>query len=894
MASPLIRSSIPSVSIFTILLVVETSFAADVPMVDDVEAQPLVSQTTRLRQALDVLGAPLDRDAARSLDALASETDPARIVKGVQGALDPLCVAVFRILEDGRVDASAVPEKLTLDEHARRAFLVKVINQAELEGFFRVESPNAGDLPGASAADVSRRWLEVAAPSMRPLEPILSGLGVEYRVIEIESASAGDRVAELVFGFDRWARSKSVPDRNGSTLALWTFDETVEGFSAIHQSVVTAADGVLVVRSNGGDPYIGVDVAAGPGAYRLRFSARGDCSGSGQLFWSTRRQPVPGGDRARHWELRGGSKAFREYEIDFESRSDLVSLRIDPCSAAGVVEFDWIHLERRGAGDSSRARVEIACTTRPATPVTFSVEDEHGRPAIASFEIRDESGAVHPAAMKRLAPDFFFQPQIYRGSGEVLRLPKGTYTVNCSRGPESIPEQQSITVGDEPTTIRYKVRRWIDPAASGWFSGDHHIHAAGCRHYERPTEGVFPQDMARHIQGEDLKVGANLTWGPCFDFQKRFFTGKLDDASVYPYLLRYDVEVSGFGSHRTGHLCLLRLREQIYPGGESKDHWPTLGLETLRWAKRQGAICGPAHSGIGIQSGSIGRVDSGRDGPGGLPSYEIPRYDGIGANEYIVDITHEVPGPDDKLVPAIDFISTMDTDRRAELNMWYHTLNVGYRVRASGETDFPCISGDRVGMGRVYVEIDGALDYDRWCEGIQKGRSYVSDGTAHILGFRIEARGDPSRSVRVGHEASELRFPSAAAISARATVAVRAPGAGEIDVELVVGSYPVARQKVPSDGRAVEVAFDVDVPRSTWVALRVFPRAHTNPVFILVGERPIRVSRASAEWCLRGVDQCWKEKERFYDADEIDAARAAYEHARAEYRRIIEESETGT
>ena len=27
----------------------------------------------------------------------------------------------------------------------------------------------------------------------------------------------------------------------------------------------------------------------------------------------------------------------------------------------------------------------------------------------------------------------------------------------------------------------------------------------------------------------------------------------------------------------------------------------------------------------------------------------VPPYDGIGANEYIVDVTHEVPGPDGRL-----------------------------------------------------------------------------------------------------------------------------------------------------------------------------------------------------------------------------------------------------
>jgi len=53
------------------------------------------------------------------------------------------------------------------------------------------------------------------------------------------------------------------------------------------------------------------------------------------------------------------------------------------------------------------------------------------------------------------------------------------------------------------------------------------------------------------------------------------------------------------GSHQSGHLVLLRLREEIYPGGDSDKHWPTLCLNTLRWAKKQGAVCGPAHFWLG-------------------------------------------------------------------------------------------------------------------------------------------------------------------------------------------------------------------------------------------------------------------------------------------------------
>ena len=259
--------------------------------------------------------------------------------------------------------------------------------------------------------------------------------------------------------------------------------------------------------------------------------------------------------------------------------------------------------------------------------------------------------------------------------------------------------------------------------------------------------------MMRQCLGEDLKVGSNLTWGPCFDYQKQFFTGKDDKVSRYPYLLRYDIEVSGFGSHQSGHLCLWRLKNQMFPGGDSTEHWPTLCLNTLKWAKSQGAVVGPAHSGWGLN------VDSTE-----LPNYIIPPFDGIGACEYIVDVTHKVPGPSGKMVPAVDFISTVDTPITWELNIWYHTLNVGYRTRISGETDYPCIYGERVGLGRSYVKLDGDLTYNKWCQGIRLGRNYTGDGRSHLMDFSVNG-------VEVGTHNSEVQIKEKEKVKVKARVA---------------------------------------------------------------------------------------------------------------------------
>ena len=481
-----------------------------------------------------------------------------------------------------------------------------------------------------------------------------------------------------------------------------------------------------------------------------------------------------------------------------------------------------------------------------------------------------------------------------------MKLPRGTYTVRVYRGPESIPQTRTITVGDADTTESFQVKRWVDPSLMGWWSGDHHIHAAGCAHYENPTEGVHAPDMMRHCLGEDLKVGANLTWGPCFDYQKQFFTGKDDIVSQFPYLLRYDVEVSGFGSHQSGHLCLLRLREQIFPGGESKHHWPKLCLNTLRWAKRQGALVGPAHSGWGLN----------QTGPA-LPTYEVPPFNGIGANEYIADVTHMVPGPDGQPVPAVDFLSMVDTPSVWELNIWYHTLNCGFRTRISGETDFPCIYGERVGLGRSYVKLDGRLTYNDWCEGIRNGRNYVGDGRSHLIDFQVN-------NVQMGVNGSELRLAKADTVLVTAKIAARlneTPIDGladrsydqkpywhierarlkdtrKVPVEVIINGYAIAKKEIVADGELQDIAFEVPIEFSSWVALRILPSSHTNPVFVLVDGKPIRASKRSAEWCLAGLKKCRSQKLRFMGKDEIADFNATYDHAEKTYRRIIGESIT--
>jgi hypothetical protein len=829
----------------------------ELPFVREVASQPLLVQCRRLAEALESLGEPLAADELRELDACAALADDADITRRIQDLLDKRCIAAVEVGADGRIDAIPALRGIEVGENAWRTVLVKVVNHAGATSRLRVDSPAARSRPHAPASEVEDRWMGLSVYDGRPLAADLSGLALEYRIVQLSAVGAGEKNARIEFSIG------GLPGQKSPLVRSWRFNRGADGWIAINQGTIETTDGSLLFRSSGQDPSMFAAVPARGGRMVLRFAATCGAGSTGQLFWTTPELPLPDAQRQVSFPLEAG--ASRLHEVEFECVGELAGLRLDPGIQPGETRIDWMDLEYTGGDGAEWVSLPLSFRIVPGVPVTFDVRDADGTPCMAAFEIRDTRGRVYPSQAKRLAPDFFFQSQIYRETGEVIRLAPGRYSIRCSRGPESIPETRTIDVAERPLTLSYQVRRWIDTAKRGYWSGDHHIHAAGCLHYNNPTQGVHPPDMLRQIMGEDIKVGCCLTWGPCFDYQKQFFKGRPDDHSRPPHLLRYDVEVSGFGSHISGHLNLLKLRRQIPEGGDSITHWPTLGLNTLKWAKRQGAVTGTAHSGGGLTT-HIGRTP-GVDGPHGLPHFNLPAFDGIGAMEFIVDVTHQVDGPDGVKVPAIDFIATMNTPREAEWNIWYHALNCGFDVVASGETDFPCMSGERVGIGRVYVRLDGALEFDRWAEALRRGDSYVSDGTAHLMDFqRLD---DGSFAVNA---------------------AIRRDNGGAQEIELIVNGLPVASRSVPGDGTPTRVVFPAPViTRSSWVAVRHFPSAHSNPVKVLVDGRPVRASRNSAAWCLAAVEQCWKQKASSYAPAELAEAEAAYEHARSVYRRIAGE-----
>ena len=601
-----------------------------------------------------------------------------------------------------------------------------------------------------------------------------------------------------------------------------------------------------------------------------------------------------------------------------------------------------------------RAEVPVLFQISPAVKVKLDVKDFDDKDTTARLTFTDAQGRVFPPQARRLAPDFFFQKHLYRPSGGSVLLPPGEFTMEASRGPEYRTVKTKVTIPSaKETTLPVKLERWMNAADFGYYSGDHHIHAAGCAHYTSPSEGMRPEDMFQQVKGEGLNVGCVLAWGYCFDYQRQFFGPQVDHFSEPLTQMKYDMEVSGFGSAALGHVCLLNLRELVYPGADGIKGWPTWTLPALRWTKQQRGFTGYPHSGSGMQVNAsvaakrllalydtdknsrltteeaqaallpepFDKMDADHDG--GLNEAELGS-----SHERVLDLLPNMAIPDaggheifvTTAHGVCDFISAMDTARLLEWNTWYHLMNCGFPLKAAGETDFPCMSGTRVGQGRTYVQLGKVdrIDFIQWCQGLAQGRSYVSDGYAHALDFTVASQpsggevrlAQPGRvEVRVKAAFSsetplEIAYGGAVPVAgARLTgdtvnyhdaTAAQPYAGGKRKVELIVNGLPVAIREVPADDQIHEITFSADIARSSWVAVRQFPQMHTNPVSVLVADKPIRASRRSAQWCLACIEQLWRVREKNIAPAEREEARRAYEAAKEIYRRIAAEAAEGS
>ncbi len=157
------------------------------PVLTAVEHQPLAAHAERIRNALELVGAPLNNDQQKQLRAAMENKDASRRHQShpsrPRSALPRRRQHQSRKPRESRRRAG----RRELVQQGWRVFLVKVHNEAGVTAELRVTSPNAQlpyrrstgspePNPAVKPDDVRDRWMDVDVFDKQPLAKRLSGL----------------------------------------------------------------------------------------------------------------------------------------------------------------------------------------------------------------------------------------------------------------------------------------------------------------------------------------------------------------------------------------------------------------------------------------------------------------------------------------------------------------------------------------------------------------------------------------------------------------------------------------------------------------------------------------------------------------------------------------------
>jgi len=438
-------------------------------------------------------------------------------------------------------------------------------------------------------------------------------------------------------------------------------------------------------------------------------------------------------------------------------------------------------------------------------------------------------------------------------------VPAESVTVDVWRGPEyqAVTRRVVVRAGGEQE-VRVAPARVANLPARGWWGGDLHVHMNYGGAYRNT-----PAHLALQGRAEGLHVVENLV----VNKEQRIpdiaaFTPRLDPASTKDFLLAHGQE---FHTSVWGHTALLGLRDHYllpdytgYVNTAVSSLVPT-NADVHDLARAQGGILGYVHP--------FDARPNPQDAAEPL-MYELPADVALGKVEYL-----EVMGYSDHLITS---------------EVWYRLLNCGFRIPAGAGTDaFPNFAALRgpPGLVRVYVRSGPTLDHRRWLDSLTAGRTFVTN--APLLDFTLAGR----------LPGEEISLP-AGGRALRARVSLRS--ALPVDhLEIVGNGKVVATVPLRGERTSADTVIEVPAERSGWYVLRawserprlpvldLYPFASTSPVYVRVGDAPVR-SPEDAEyflaWLAR-IEAGTRAHTGWNTAAERDSVIAMLGAARAEFER---------
>jgi hypothetical protein len=430
------------------------------------------------------------------------------------------------------------------------------------------------------------------------------------------------------------------------------------------------------------------------------------------------------------------------------------------------------------------------------------VEEATGRPTPVRVRLTQVNGVVAPLPDKAVAvmyglwdhaDGYGFQPDssFYSAGSFAVDLPPGTYRLSLSKGNEYLAQQQEVQIKAGRTLRKkYRLSRWINMPARGWYSGDDHIHIR-----RSPREDPF---LLTWTKAEDIHVGVMLRMGDFWEvYYPQYAWGEKGVFQEDDYLL-----TSGQEDPRTpelGHALgvgaadKVRFKNEYYYYDKVFDRLHELG-----------GLTGYAHQAESFHG------------------YRGLTLDGLRGK-----------------VDMLELLQFCVSGNPLLVSHYYHLLDLGYPVTAVAGSDFPWCGKDhdhgppersaRIGNVRFYTYTGGLLTYSSWKAGLAAGHTFVSNGP--ILELKVNDRlpGD------------SLNVPRGSTVKVTARAYGHAWQVPLQSLEIVGHGQVLGRVTAGDPGQsATELTLALDLPleHGIWIAARGFggpsQAAHTTPVYVTV------------------------------------------------------------
>jgi len=501
------------------------------------------------------------------------------------------------------------------------------------------------------------------------------------------------------------------------------------------------------------------------------------------------------------------------------------------------------------------------------------VDADSGRPLAARLYIRAAAGEFHVAESADAAGSAVAYRVQRGGSREVhttlsahpfvVELPPGKYELVAERGKETLPAAAVVTLGDgRDQQVTLRLKRWIDLQKRGWYSGDTHVHRA-------------LEELPNLLLAEDLNVALPLTYwvtqahtAPTQgDKNSAEATASVVDVDAthvfYPMNTEYEIFTVDGQRHTLGAVFALNHRQPL-----------TIGVPPV------GPVAEQVH-----REGGLLELDK-HNWPWSMmlvPVMNVDLYELSNNHVWRTDFLFRQFGE-----PAAEFMQVEQDDVGFTERGWidftwrnyYTLLNCGFRLRptagtASGVHPVP------LGFGRVYVQVEGDFRYEKWMQGLDAGRSFVTTGP--LLETLVNDR--PTAAHFVQEDESARYRVSGWARSILPLTAIDVVASGEVIRKIEPENRPR-----PDGGYETRIDETLEVDTSTWLAVRCWeataegrPRfAHSAPSFIDVAGKPLRPRRAEIGYL---IDRVERQLERNRDVLP-EAALAEYKAALEVYRQI--------